>query len=137
MSQPERAKHDTWLNLGKMESFEAMRLFVKLMDEERPRWWEVSPGGSGRTPTRRPSNPEPKIPELPSALAASTQNGSPSSAKKAARATAVTTAKARTAPSRSVSSSRQARHGQTRDGLSPHCSLSALQCAPNEDGWLP
>ena len=71
MSQPERAKHDTWLNLGKMESFEAMRLFVKLMDEERPRWWEVSPGGSGRTPTRRPSNPEPKIPELPSALAAS------------------------------------------------------------------
>ena len=68
-----RAKHDTWLNLGKMESFEAMRLFVKLMDEERPRWWEVSPGGSGRTPTRRPSNPEPKIPELPSALAASTR----------------------------------------------------------------
>ena len=31
------------------------------------------PGGSGRTPTRRPSNPEPKIPELPSALAASTR----------------------------------------------------------------
>ena len=71
MSQPERAKHDTWLNLGKMESFEAMRLFVKLMDEERPRWWEVSPGGSGRTPTRRPSNPDPKLPELPAALAAS------------------------------------------------------------------
>ena len=40
MSAEDRAKHETWVNLGKMEPFEAMRLFVKLMDEERPGWWK-------------------------------------------------------------------------------------------------
>ncbi|EEH52479.1 uncharacterized protein MICPUCDRAFT_22282, partial [Micromonas pusilla CCMP1545] len=33
-----RAKYETWCNLGKMETFEAMRLYVKLIDEERPEW---------------------------------------------------------------------------------------------------
>ena len=43
MSAEDRAKHETWVNLGKMEPFEAMRLFVKLMDEERPGWWKDDP----------------------------------------------------------------------------------------------
>jgi acyl-CoA-binding protein len=39
MSAEERAKHETWTNLGKMDAFEAMRLYVKLLDEEVPGWW--------------------------------------------------------------------------------------------------
>ena len=69
MSQPERAKHDTWLNLGKMESFEAMRLFVKLMDEERPRWWEVSPAA--------PAEPRPDARPIPSRRSPSSHPRSP------------------------------------------------------------
>ena len=68
MAAEERAKHETWANLGKMEPFEAMRLFVKLLDDERPGWWKedvgapgggtiarvrASPGGAAETDTRR------------------------------------------------------------------------------------
>ena len=49
MSAEERAKHETWTNLGKMDAFEAMRLYVKLLDEEVPGWWRhprsLSPRG--------------------------------------------------------------------------------------------
>ena len=68
MAAEERAKHETWANLGKMEPFEAMRLFVKLLDDERPGWWKedagapgggtsasvrAGPGGAAETDTRR------------------------------------------------------------------------------------
>ena len=39
MSAEDRAKYETWQNLGKMDAFEAMRLYVKLLDEEVPGWW--------------------------------------------------------------------------------------------------
>ena len=38
MSSTERAKYETWSNLGTMETFEAMRLFVKMLDDETPGW---------------------------------------------------------------------------------------------------
>ena len=38
MSAEDRAKYETWQNLGKMDAFEAMRLYVKLLDEEVPGW---------------------------------------------------------------------------------------------------
>ena len=68
MAAEDRAKHETWANLGKMEPFEAMRLFVKLLDDERPGWWKedagapgggtsasvrAGPGGAAETDTRR------------------------------------------------------------------------------------
>ena len=43
MENEARAKYETWCNLGKMETFEAMRLYVKLIDEERPEWWKSVP----------------------------------------------------------------------------------------------
>ena len=39
MGAEDRAKYETWQNLGKMDAFEAMRLYVKLLDEEVPGWW--------------------------------------------------------------------------------------------------
>ena len=44
----------TWANLGKMEPFEAMRLFVKLLDDERPGWWKED-GRAGRRHERERS----------------------------------------------------------------------------------
>ena len=53
MSAEDRAKHETWVNLGKMEPFEAMRLFVKLMDEERPGWWKDDHANPSQNPTEK------------------------------------------------------------------------------------
>ena len=48
MSAEDRAKHETWANLGKMEPHEAMRLFVKLLDDEpySNRRWALAGGVS-------------------------------------------------------------------------------------------
>ena len=53
MSAEDRAKHETWVNLGKMEPFEAMRLFVKLMDEERPGWWKDDHANPSQNPKEK------------------------------------------------------------------------------------
>lgn len=47
MELEERAKYETWVNLGKMDKFEAMRLYVKLIDEEKPDWWKTIPPHGG------------------------------------------------------------------------------------------
>ena len=44
MPPEHRAVQETWANLGTMDAPEAMRLFVKLMDEERPEWWTALDG---------------------------------------------------------------------------------------------
>ena len=54
MSAEDRAKHETWANLGKMEPHEAMRLFVKLLDDERPGWWKRSASASAPVPGSGP-----------------------------------------------------------------------------------
>ena len=54
MSAEDRAKHETWANLGKMEPHEAMRLFVKLLDDERPGWWKRSARASAPVPGSGP-----------------------------------------------------------------------------------
>jgi acyl-CoA-binding protein len=41
MTREERGKYETWANLGKMSNFEAMRLYVKLLEEEDKNWWEA------------------------------------------------------------------------------------------------
>jgi len=45
-----RAMDETWKQLGTMSREEAMRLYVKVMDEEKPRWYESVDGECvGRT----------------------------------------------------------------------------------------
>lgn len=41
MTREERGKYETWANLGKMSNFEAMRLYVKLLEEEDKYWYEA------------------------------------------------------------------------------------------------
>ena len=41
MTREERGKYETWANLGKMSKFEAMRLYVKLLEEEDKYWYEA------------------------------------------------------------------------------------------------
>lgn len=54
MELEERAKYETWVNLGKMDKFEAMRLYVKLVDEEKPDWWKTIPApGSAMMPVEK------------------------------------------------------------------------------------
>ena len=73
-SQPERAKHD--VVVPREDGILRGRATLREADgrSARPRSWGGVPGGSGRTPTRRPCNPEPKIPvAIRSSLAASTR----------------------------------------------------------------
>ncbi|KIZ01419.1 hypothetical protein MNEG_6538, partial [Monoraphidium neglectum] len=39
------AKWQSWSQLGKMARLEAMRLYVKTLDEEQPEWWDRLPDG--------------------------------------------------------------------------------------------
>ncbi len=41
MTREERGKYETWANLGKMSNFEAMRLYVKVLEEEDKYWYEA------------------------------------------------------------------------------------------------
>ena len=41
MTREERGKYETWANLGNMSNFEAMRLYVKLLEEEDKYWYEA------------------------------------------------------------------------------------------------
>ena len=41
MTREERGKYETWANLGEMSNFEAMRLYVKLLEEEDKYWYEA------------------------------------------------------------------------------------------------
>ena len=41
MTREERGKYETYYNLGKMDRFEAMRLYVKLLSEENEKWFEL------------------------------------------------------------------------------------------------
>lgn len=50
----ESAKHQAWSGLGNMSPMEAMRLFVRTLEEEQPNWWlrsssagDVQPADSG------------------------------------------------------------------------------------------
>ena len=40
-TREERGKYETWANFGKMSNFEAMRLYVKLLEEEDKYWYEA------------------------------------------------------------------------------------------------
>lgn len=52
----ESAKWQSWSQLGDMSSMDAMRLYVKTLDEEQPEWW-----------TRLPSEPAPGSPDAAAA----------------------------------------------------------------------
>eukprot|EP00882_Tetradesmus_deserticola_P028054 GHRQ01031228.1.p1 GENE.GHRQ01031228.1~~GHRQ01031228.1.p1 ORF type:complete len:182 (+),score=58.28 GHRQ01031228.1:127-672(+) len=47
----ESAKWQSWSQLGNMPQMEAMRLYVRTLDEEQPEWW-----------TRMPEQPQPGLP---------------------------------------------------------------------------
>lgn len=54
----ESAKWQSWSQLADMSSMDAMRLYVKTLDEEQPEWW-----------TRLPSEPAPGSPDAAAAAA--------------------------------------------------------------------
>ena len=62
MAAEDRAKHETWANLGKMEPFEAMRLFVKLLGTTSDR------AGGRRTRARRAAARARAFGRVPAAL---------------------------------------------------------------------
>ncbi|KAK9814161.1 hypothetical protein WJX72_001384 [[Myrmecia] bisecta] len=67
----ESAKWQAWSQLDQMSAVEAMRLFVRIIDEEQPDWWELS--------QRRPAE-KLSTPKSPAAAAA---NGGPSAKQQA------------------------------------------------------
>ena len=64
----EQTKWQSWNALGTMNRMEAMRLFVKTVDEEVPEWWalfqrwEDRPGPGADEPARSPTSPSPASP---------------------------------------------------------------------------
>ena len=47
-----RAMRETWENLGSMPSAEAMRLYVKVLDEEKPQWHDANASGDANRTNR-------------------------------------------------------------------------------------
>jgi len=47
-----RAMRETWENLGSMPSAEAMRLYVKVLDEEKPQWHDANASGDAKRTNR-------------------------------------------------------------------------------------
>ena len=65
----EQTKWQSWNALGNMNRMEAMRLFVKTVDEEVPEWWalfqrweEDRPDAGAGEPARSPTSPPPASP---------------------------------------------------------------------------
>ncbi|KAK9808467.1 hypothetical protein WJX73_009555 [Symbiochloris irregularis] len=63
----EAAKHDAWSQLGNMTSMEAMRLYVKALEEPQPDWWTLTNQRASGTPRssrgsfRTPAEKDPSV----------------------------------------------------------------------------
>ncbi|KAK9868001.1 hypothetical protein WJX84_010049 [Apatococcus fuscideae] len=74
------AKWSSWAQLGKMSCVEAMRLFVKVIEDEQPDWWALSqsqeaPEMSSRQAAAAADGPEPAAPAANTPARVPLQNG--------------------------------------------------------------
>ncbi|GMH36106.1 hypothetical protein BSKO_03974 [Bryopsis sp. KO-2023] len=83
----ESAKWQSWSQLGNMSKEEAMRLYVRTLEEVQPNWWGIGSNPAPAAP-QQTAAPTPAPADAPSNLAPATNGGGPSSEQRLSEAAA-------------------------------------------------